>query len=148
MDSILKLIVKHDKFKYFRLIYSIKDLLLKHNPGSIPCRMCFIGIGPGWWIINKPIENQLKFINRYGNEYTGHDLCLSCIAMRPGITYKNYTERILVLIYQHERDKFKEIANLFEVAEPYQMLLGEYGSLYLSKKEIISVMMDMMPTLL
>ena len=147
MNSILNIIFKPDEFKYFRLIYSIKNLLLKHNSSSIPCRMCFIGIGAGWCDVNETIENKLKFINRYGNEYTKHDLCFSCVSMRPGLTYKNYTERILVLVYQHERDKFKEIANLFEVAEPYAVLLGEYGRLCLDKKEIISAMIDMMATL-
>ena len=135
MDSILKLIVKPDEFKHFRLIYSIKDLILKHSLQNNPCRMCFLIAGGVWWGVNKPIESQLKFINRHGNNYTEHNLCSRCVRMRPGLIYKDCIARILGLIYQYERVKFKEIANLFKVAKPYDMLLLDYG-FCLAEKEI------------
>ena len=73
--------LKPDKFKIFRLIYSIKDLIaeIRDPIERDDCKMCFIfNAGNNFSRYSCFNSDRIGFINRYGNIYDRNNLCYYC----------------------------------------------------------------------
>jgi hypothetical protein len=124
MESIFKYIAK-DRFRNYRRLYSIKDLILEIREISEAdaCKMCFfysvkkktLDIG----IVVKP--RMIDFINRYGDNYTRSDLCSDC---KKDKIMPYCLIELLSLIYIERRDRFEEIVKLLRVKLPYDLVLS------------------------
>lgn len=129
MDSIIKLIVKPDKFKTYRLIYNIKDMLMKYatEPEEL-CQMCFLHYSKldyrDYNESDSEIEDdKVDFINRHGHNYTYNDLCNWC---KKSNTNKIETCVILLLVYKFKKPRLNEIITMFKIKNPYSILLHKY----------------------
>lgn len=130
METIIKLITKPDKFKTYRLIYKIKDLLIKHDeehPEEL-CKMCFLyccRINGDYDSSDSEIEDDtVVFINRHGDNYTYNDVCFRCKSLDIDIG------EILLFIYKFEKPRLKEIIDMSKIKNPYSILLYKYENGY------------------
>jgi hypothetical protein len=138
MESIISTILIPDRFRDYKRLYSIKNLIigirdiLGWSRESETCKMCFLYNNRGRLLDDDSDiddDDRVKFINRNGDHYTWNDLCHQC----NGSDNADYLDKLLLLAYGEKRDRLNEIISLFRVKFPYDILLKEcecYGFIH------------------